>query len=228
MEDAETGSKIDDVPLDYYFSAPPDYAAEEDMSLPLNVSSLLDFTGKLARLKHGPTTTAIANQQRVLTEANHVLQWFRELTVERQKEMLDLLVEPVGKLFKRNGQRLLLGPAVVIPRPNAAQAQAATIRKAFTATAKVPRAVEASTAAWHEEDEQLEEEKPSSKEEGDKDSPPKRKRPTKDTPTRVKRKPLSPGSSRRRAKALVHVRAAYIAAMSLARQLETVPHAFGD
>ncbi|KAK3281428.1 hypothetical protein CYMTET_10778 [Cymbomonas tetramitiformis] len=199
------------------------------MSLPLNVNNLLDFTGKLAKLKHGPTTTAIANQQRVLTEAKHVLQWFQELTVERQGEMLDLLVEPVGKMFKRSGQRLLIGPTVVIPRPNATQAQAAAVRKAFTATVKVLKAAEASAAAWQEEDDQLDgEDDPSSEEEQDKDSPVKRKRPAKDILVQAKRKQLSPGSSPRKAKALVRVRAAYRVAMALARELETVPHAFGD
>ncbi|KAK3243612.1 hypothetical protein CYMTET_46743 [Cymbomonas tetramitiformis] len=174
------------------------------MSLLLNVSNLLDFTGKLARLKHGPTTAAIVNQQQqVLTEAKHVLLWFQELTVERQTEMLDLLVEPIGKLFKRNRQGLLLGPTVAITRPNATQAQAAAIRMAFTATAKVLKAMEASVATWQEEDKQLEEERPSSEEEGDKDSPPKRKRPAKDNPTRAKRKQLSPSSSRRKAKAML-------------------------
>ncbi|KAK3239459.1 hypothetical protein CYMTET_50619 [Cymbomonas tetramitiformis] len=87
--------------------------------------------------------------------------------------MLDILVEPVEKLFKRNGQRLLLGPTAVIPRPNATQAQAAAICKTFTATVKVLRAAEASAEAWHVEDERLEEEEPSSEEKG---TPLKRKK----------------------------------------------------
>ncbi|KAK3241767.1 hypothetical protein CYMTET_48501 [Cymbomonas tetramitiformis] len=70
--------------------------------------------------------------------------------------MLEELVEPVGKLFKRSGQRLLVGPTVTIPRPSATLVQAGIIHKAFLATAyrtviSLTRALEEVPHAFGEE-----------------------------------------------------------------------------
>ncbi|KAK3241669.1 hypothetical protein CYMTET_48590 [Cymbomonas tetramitiformis] len=200
------------------------------MSSPLNVKNLLDFTEKLSRFKHGSTASAILNQQKLLGEAKTVLEWFKLLPPERQQQMLGVLVEPAGKLFKKNGQRLLVGPTTTIPQPNATPVQAGVIRKTFLAVGRMLRAAEASVAEWlSEKEEEVDDEL--SSDEGERDSPPKRKRPSRDerrSEPPKKQKPMSHALSRRRVRAMVRVRAAYRATLSLAKALEEVPHAFGD
>ncbi|KAK3276657.1 hypothetical protein CYMTET_15282 [Cymbomonas tetramitiformis] len=198
-----------------------------------NVKALLDYTGKLGKLKLGSTASALTHQKAVLVEAKEFLPWFTDLTEERPQQMLKALVEPVGRLFHQtqNGIRLVLGPTVVIPKPSATAVQAGVIRKAFLAVGRAIRAAEALAATW--EKEQEDEEPSHSSEEEDGESPPRRQWPAPQSPEPAKAKKgeaagMSPASSRKRAKAMSRVRRACRAVMPILRAAEGVPHVFGD
>jgi len=196
--------------------------------LPVNLKDLLDFTTKLGRFKQGPTASALRHQKSLLDGLKAFIPWFQHLPGPRQHVIMDILVEPTGKMFRKAGQRLLLGPTVVIPRPSATAVHAGVIRKSFLAAGRVLKAAEDVVTEWDKEDDSGE---VSEEEEEEHDSPPKRKRPARRTsvsPEPAPKHHASPATSRRRVKALGRVRRAYRAALKVAKAVEEVPHVFGD
>ncbi|KAK3233577.1 hypothetical protein CYMTET_56135 [Cymbomonas tetramitiformis] len=67
-----------------------------------NVKALLDYTGKLGKLKHGSTASALTHQKGLLLEAKQFPQWFKDLTEERQRRMLTACPE-LAKLCAEEG-----------------------------------------------------------------------------------------------------------------------------